>query len=116
MRPGVVLEGARRYQLLLDDVVEAELSDGDEDGAAGGPVGPAEQLAEALLARHAQHAVQGVLVAGWKEKGGGGSLEHFHKVNTALPARSFRIIRENGKPHRKHCLCKYLSATEGRPN
>ena len=63
MGPGVVLEAARLQQLLLDDVVEAELADGDEDGAARGPVGAVEQLAEALLAGHAQQPVDGVLVA-----------------------------------------------------
>ena len=66
MRLGIVLEAARLEQLLLDHVVEAELADGDEHGSAGGPVGAVEQLAEALLAGHADHAVDGVLVAGEK--------------------------------------------------
>ena len=69
MRPGVILEAARRDQLLLDDVVEAELSDGDEHGAAGGPVGAVEQLAEALLAGHAHQTVDGVFVAEIKGRG-----------------------------------------------
>ena len=69
MRLGVVLEVARLEQLLLDHVVEAELADGDEHGSAGGPVGAVEQLAEALLAGHADHAVDGVLVAEEREGG-----------------------------------------------
>ena len=70
MRPGVILEAARRDQLLLDHVVEAELPDGDEHGAAGGPVGAVEQLAEALLAGHAHQTVDGVLVAENRKKAG----------------------------------------------
>ena len=68
MGPGVVLEAARLQQLLLDDVVEAELADGDEDGAARSPVGAVEELAEALLAGHAQQPVDGVLVAEMMER------------------------------------------------
>ena len=60
----VVLELARFQQLGLDEVVEAELPDGDEDGPGGRPVGSGEELAEALLARHPHQAVDSMLVAG----------------------------------------------------
>lgn len=36
-------------QLVLDNVVEAELADSHKNGPRAGPVGPGEQLAEALL-------------------------------------------------------------------
>ena len=45
----VVLEVARGQELGLDDVVEAELTDGHHHGTGRGPVGPAEQLQETFL-------------------------------------------------------------------
>ncbi len=63
VRRGVVGEVAAVQQEPLDGVVEAELAHSHEHGPARGPVGAAEQLAEALLAVHAKEAVDGVLVA-----------------------------------------------------
>lgn len=59
----VVLELAGVEEHALDDVVEAELADGDEDGAGRGPVRPGKQLPESLLAGHAKYPVDGVFVA-----------------------------------------------------
>ena len=60
----VVGEVRRLEELGLDDVVEAELADGDEDGPGGRPVGAVEELPQALLLAHPVEAVDGVLVAG----------------------------------------------------
>ena len=68
MRCQVVLEPSRLEHLGLDDVVEAELSDGDQDGTTGRPVRAVEELAEAFLAGHAGQTVNGVLVAEKREK------------------------------------------------
>ena len=45
----VVAEVPGGQELGLDDVVEAELTDGHQNSSAGGPVGAVEQLGEALL-------------------------------------------------------------------
>ena len=70
VRGEIVLELSRLEQLGLDDVVEAELSDRDEDGPDAGPVRAVEQLLEALLASHASKAVDRVLVAGIRKRKG----------------------------------------------
>ena len=62
VRLGVVLEVARPEQALLDDVVEGHLADGDEHAPADGPLRAVVQLAEALLAHHANQAVDHVIV------------------------------------------------------
>ena len=49
---------------LLDDVVEWQLTDGDEHAPADRPLRAVVQPAEALLPHHAEQAVEHVVVTG----------------------------------------------------
>ena len=62
MRDEVVFELAGFEQFGLDDVVEAQLTHGDEDGSGGSPIGAGKQLSDSFLATHANQAVNRVLV------------------------------------------------------
>ena len=62
MRGEIVLEVVLQ-QFGLDDVVEAQLTHGDEDGPGAGPVGSVEQLPEAFLPANSNQSVDGVFVA-----------------------------------------------------
>ncbi len=101
VRRQVVLEVVCLQKAGLDHVVEGELADGDEDGPARRPVGAVEQLAEALLASHAQQAVDRVLVAGTERERG--SKAYF--------------VRRNGSPgatmQRRRSILLYSANTDG---
>ena len=88
----VVLEVRSLEELGLDHVVEAELSHGDEDGPAGGPVCAGEQFGEALLTGHSHDAVECVLVAGRKWESNANPRNTKVHIQKALSAKGHVTI------------------------